>query len=278
MAEPLPDWWVDGQRGALLPPDDRGLLYGDGVFRTLLVWDGQADDLRGQLRHLQADCAAIGLEAPDPAQLSDEILSAAKHMDRGCLRITITRGSGGQAYDPRGAGPARRILQARGLPGCAGRPVTACLLDVPVVGLSGSKHLNRLHNVLAAAQVPASLDTAVLRGFDGQLLSGLQANLFLVDAAGQLLTPPMAPGVVAGRMRARVLDAAREGGVPVLEQIVDAKQLECAAEACLSNAVLGLHPLGRVDEAGGQTLWTAAQAPGPLTRQLMAAIPHPFHH
>ena len=198
MAEPKPDWWVDGQRGALLPPDDRGLLYGDGVFRTLLVWDGQADDLRGQLDHLQADCVEIGLDAADAGPLSDEIQSAANSMGRGCLRITLTRGSGGVAYDPRGAGPARRILQARGLPGCAGRPVTACLLDTTAGGLGGAKHLNRLHNVLAAARVPAAVDTAILRSADGQLLSGLQANLFLVDAAGQLLTPPAAAGVVAG--------------------------------------------------------------------------------
>ena len=198
-------------------------------------------------------------------------------MGRGCLRITLTRGSGGVAYDPRGAGPARRILQARGLPGCAGRPVTACLLDTTAGGLGGAKHLNRLHNVLAAARVPAAVDTAILRSADGQLLSGLQANLFLVDAAGQLLTPPAAAGGVAGRMRARVLHAARSAGIPVLEQALTAEQLECAAEASLSNAVLGLHPLDRVAEAGGPSVWSAAQAPGPVTRQLMTAIPHPLH-
>ena len=29
--------WIDGARADLLPADDRGLQYGDGLFETLLI-------------------------------------------------------------------------------------------------------------------------------------------------------------------------------------------------------------------------------------------------
>lgn len=277
MAEALPLWWVDGVRGALVPPDDRGLLYGDGVFRTLLVLEGRADDLDGQLAQLRRDCDALGIACPPDALLREELAEAAAAIGGGCLRLSVTRGSGGRAYDPRGAGPPRRLMLSRGLPPQAPGGLRAVLRRVDALGLGDAKHCNRLGQVLAASEVPAEFDTAVLHDSDGRLLSGVQGNLFLVDDQGRLHTPETGQGVVAGRMRARVLAAARMLKLPARHQAMASNQLDCVAEAFLSNAVVGIAPLRRLADGQGGTLWSAARVPGPVTSRLMNAIDHPLH-
>jgi branched-subunit amino acid aminotransferase/4-amino-4-deoxychorismate lyase len=55
--------WVDGLEAANVPATDRGLHYGDGVFRTLRVAQGRPCEWPRQLDKLRADAAGIGLAA-----------------------------------------------------------------------------------------------------------------------------------------------------------------------------------------------------------------------
>ncbi|PJC05226.1 MAG: aminodeoxychorismate lyase, partial [Gallionellales bacterium CG_4_9_14_0_8_um_filter_55_61] len=73
---------VNGESGNLISIRDRGLLYGDGVFRTLLVSEGQALHWPLHYQKLQHDCAALGITCPDFACLSAELAGLlAEHPD-----------------------------------------------------------------------------------------------------------------------------------------------------------------------------------------------------
>ncbi|MBR9813261.1 hypothetical protein GYB61_05310, partial [bacterium] len=99
--------WVDGTQGASVPADDRGLLYGDGVFRSLRVDAGVVDDLDGQVRHLLADAAALQLPPPDTDRLRKELERAGQAVGQAgrqpggptggpaIVHIPITLGTGG---------------------------------------------------------------------------------------------------------------------------------------------------------------------------------------
>ena len=54
---------VDGQPADTLPADDRGLAYGDGVFRTVLLRGGRVAAWPRHAQKLGIDLARLGLRA-----------------------------------------------------------------------------------------------------------------------------------------------------------------------------------------------------------------------
>src|SRR5262245_11314156 len=56
--------WVDGEPGATLPIDDRGLHYGDGVFETILVRKGVPRFLGTHLERLHRGLATLAIDFP----------------------------------------------------------------------------------------------------------------------------------------------------------------------------------------------------------------------
>ena len=83
---------VNGVESDVLRLQDRGLHYGDGVFRTLLVDGGVALELEAQLSRLHGDARHIGLDAPDVARLRQEAQALCHGTARGVLKIMLTRG------------------------------------------------------------------------------------------------------------------------------------------------------------------------------------------
>ena len=70
-----PRIWIDGEplaAGDGLSPRDRGLAYGDGLFETIAVRDGEPELLADHLRRLARGCRRLALPAPDEAQLEHE--------------------------------------------------------------------------------------------------------------------------------------------------------------------------------------------------------------
>ncbi len=82
---------VNGQPTGIVDAGDRGLAYGDGVFRTLRTRAGQPLWWRDHYRKLAADCAALGLACPDEARLHAEVCGAAV---AGALQIAQSIDSG----------------------------------------------------------------------------------------------------------------------------------------------------------------------------------------
>ncbi|HSH27758.1 MAG TPA: aminotransferase class IV, partial [Wenzhouxiangella sp.] len=107
---------VNGRAADKVALDDRGLLYGDHLFETIAfvgphapLWDlHMARLLRGARRLLLPD--------PEPPLLAAECARLLHSAERSVLRITITRGSGGRAYQPPAEPEPRRILLRRAWP------------------------------------------------------------------------------------------------------------------------------------------------------------------
>lgn len=272
--------WVDGTQGAAVPADDRGLLYGDGVFRTLRVDAGVVDDLDGQVGHLLADAAALQLPPPDTDRLRKELERAGQAVGQaggqGIVRITLTRGSGGHGYAPSGCSQTRRIVIGRPLIIESKSQTLALLQPLPTRGVHAAKHLNRLVQVEAARLQPAWAGASLLQNLEGHLVCATQSNIFAVNEAEQLITPPLSDGALRGRMRARVLDAAASLGLVVREASLKLDDLaQCRGLFCASS-VRGLEAVNLVADAHRAPLanWDDA---ADVQRQLMRRIAHPAH-
>ena len=251
---------VNGQPAETVSALDRGLGYGDGVFRTLRTQAAQPLWWRDHYAKLAADCTALGLACPDEPRLRAE----------GC-RGGEGRGGGGESVRPRGA-------DARGYAPPAAQACTRIVLSTPLPPharpdaaaditarwctlrlarqprLAGIKHLNRLENVLARAEWD---DPAILEGLlcddSGAVIGGVMSNL-LIAKAGELFTPDLGQCGVAGVARARLLRVVARRGIPhhIGRLLPDA--ILAADEVMLCNSVIGVRRVGRLDDV----TWTPA--------------------
>src|SRR5687767_5861396 len=91
---------VNGAAADSVAATDRGLAYGDGVFRTLLSRRGKPIAWPRHYRKLARDCAALELACPPEESLARELARALDPGGAQVSKIIVTRGSGERGYAP----------------------------------------------------------------------------------------------------------------------------------------------------------------------------------
>ena len=248
--------WIDGIPADVVPADDRGLQYGDGLFETILVRGGRPRFLEAHLARLALGCTRLAIPFSAQRELRSEITQAcARAPGLAILKIIVTRGSAvRRGYVSDGHEIPRRVMSlwdAAPLPesirdGVSMIVASARLGDNPM--LAGIKHLSRIENVIAADQARAAgAFDALLTGADGRLVSGAMTNLFVLRA-GVLQTPPVDRAGVAGVMRGIVLRECASLDIAIAEHHLTPADLHSADEAFITNARVGVVPVRRVGE------------------------------
>jgi len=262
---------VNGKPNDRIPTSDRGLLYGDGVFETIAVKNGQLHFWSEHLRRLQSGCERLGIESVDETQLMGECRSLIRQSQQAVIKVIITRGSGGRGYRlPEQARPTR-IIQLHEWPdypaSCTERGIKTRICRTRLghnASLAGIKHLNRLEQVLARQEWN---DPNIMEGLmldsDGDLVEGTMSNVFMVKDA-VLMTPDLQFCGVAGIMRARVLEMAAEHSIVARVQRVDQAAMRQADEVFVCNSLMGIWPVIGIDER--------AYTKGPITTQLQTLL------
>jgi 4-amino-4-deoxychorismate lyase len=129
--------------------------------------------------------------------------------------------------------------------------------------LAGLKHLNRLEQVMARAEWRDEYAEGLMRDTEGLVIEGTMSNLFLVHE-GVLVTPDLSQSGVAGVMRAAVLDLAAALGIPSAVRQVTTAMVEGAQELFLTNSLIGLWPVTRLE--------THNHVVGKITQTLQEAL------
>lgn len=246
---------IDGEPREAIAVLDRGLMYGDGVFRTVRLEAGQAVWWQDHLAKLAADCTRLGLACPSAEQWQADLQRLTVQRPDGALKLMVTRGVGSRGYQlPQPARPTRIALLAP-LPewpaslwqdGVAVRVCDLRLGRQP--RLAGVKHLNRLENVLARAEWDdPDIREGLLLAEDGRVISGVSSNLFIYRN-GQLLTPRLDDCGVAGVARGHVLQAAAARGLTVREQDLTLDDVLAAEGVWLTNSLIRLWRVARLGE------------------------------
>ena len=107
---------INGEARSEVPAMDRGLAYGDGVFRTFPARNGAAVHWRRQYAKLASDAAALGLEAPAAGSLAAEVESACRGEPECAVKIILTRGVGTRGYRYAEDMAPTRVVLAEPLP------------------------------------------------------------------------------------------------------------------------------------------------------------------
>ncbi len=258
--------WINGQPGQKISATDRGLLYGDGLFETVLI-NKTPVMLAAHIARLQSGCKRIGLEYP--ASLPAEIEHFLENQPSiGVLKILLTRGNGGRGYQPSGSNQPTRILQFHKLPeniGLNGKNgIRAVVCQHPISTnshLAGLKHLNRLDQVLASMELGNEFNEGLMRTEDHLLIEGTRSNVFLV-VNNKLLTPDLCTAGVAGVMRAYLLEQFAQQSSILEIRAISMTEVHNASEVFVCNSVFGIWPITQLQFEDRILAWPI----GPVTR------------
>ena len=245
---------VNGKQKKLISIRDRGLLYGDGVFRTLLSSRGQALHWSLHYQKIQHDCATLGIACPSNAALSAELNKLLSQYPDAVLKLIVTRGQGRRGYMPDTHTKPTHIWDVSEHPELPtdaisyGVKVRWCQLRLGTQSrLAGVKHLNRLENVLAAGEVGGEgFEEGLLMDSSGNVISGTRSNLFIVHR-GNLITPNLSLCGVSGVQRDRICNWAAQHNIPVQIRDIRKDEVLGADESFLVNSVIGLWPIGELE-------------------------------
>ena len=213
---------LHGPEDLLLSGVDHGLTVGDGVFETCAVYDGTAFALTRHLRRLKRSALGLGLAAPDEGAVREGVAAvlADAGPEIGRLRITLTGGPG-----PLGShrfAPEEQRQSILVLAGPGARSEVSRVVRVPWVrnersSVVGLKTTSYAENVVAVAEAyRRGADEAVLANTVGELCEGTASNVF-VERDGELVTPPLSSGCLAGITRELLLEWSTAAGLPVRE-------------------------------------------------------------
>ena len=254
------------RREAAAPALDRGLLYGYGLFETMRSYGGRVFRLEEHYRRLCEGAAVLDLPPPafalDDLRVAIDALLRENGLEDARIRLTVTagpeNGDGQVLLVATALTDYPQELYERGM-----AAVTSAIRRNETSPLSRVKSLNCLDNILAREDARRrGADHAILLNTRGFVAEGSASNVFLVSD-GRLLTPGIESGALPGITRAAVIELAREAGIACAEGEVEATTLASAAEAFLTNSILGVMPLTRLDGravGGGR--------PGPTTRAI----------
>ncbi|MDD4958824.1 MAG: aminodeoxychorismate lyase [Gallionella sp.] len=233
---------VNGVTSDSISIRDRGLLYGDGVFRTVCVRRGIAQHWALHYQKLHHDCISLVIPCPDFALLTAELeLLLTQHRDA-VFKIIVTRGVGARGYAPSSTAQTTHIWDVAPLPVypkhyvALGIEARFCDLRLGCQPrLAGIKHLNRLENVMAAAEwQDANIPEGLLLDVEEHVIEGTRSNVFLVINQ-RLVTPDLSRCGVAGLQRDRIL-----AHTPVEVRRVTVEALLRAEEVFLVNSLIGV--------------------------------------
>ncbi|MBR9989789.1 MAG: D-amino acid aminotransferase [Gemmatimonadetes bacterium] len=258
---------------AMIPVDDRGFLFADGVYEVVRIYGGRAFLMQPHMRRLRAGLAALHIEG----DVEDSLTDVAERLIRdngvdgdGTIYIQVTRGVAPRRHafpDPAVspsvyvfAKPFKQYPDDYFNTGVAAVSVpdtrwTRC--DIKSIAL--------LPNVLANQQAHRAGAFEALFVKDGVLIEGSHSNLFGV-LDGTLLTYPSCNYILSGITRTLVLEMARELGIPAAEAPIPWDRIDDVEELFLSGTTTEVMPVARVDDRviGGGTR-------GPVTTRLQQA-------
>lgn len=274
--------WMDGkllpQAEAMVNVFDHGLLYGDGVFEGIRIYNGRIFENEAHIRRLYQSAKALRLDIPmAPEEWETAIYETAKANNfTDCyIRAVVTRGVGSLGIDPT---PCLRptcfiIADALQLYPKEYYEKGMAVITSSVTRNNGNalsprvKSLNYLNNILGKFEaLDAGVKDAVMLNSEGNVTEATAANLFLIRE-GVLLTPSLDQGVLEGVTRNTILKLAREMGIPARECVIPRFDLYIADECFLTGTGAEVMPVSQIDRR-----IVGNGAIGPLTRRLLTAF------
>ena len=270
--------WLDGklvdEADAKVSVFDHGLLYGDGVFEGIRVYDGRVFELEAHLRRLYESGKVIRL---DISMAKSELVGAIKQtveangiMD-GYIRLLVTRGAGTLGLNPFLCKNSSLVIIAdsiqlypeelyeTGMKIVSATTVRNHPLAIP----PQVKSLNYLNNIIAKIEaLDNDVPEAIMYNHEGYVAEATGDNVFIVRDA-VIYTPPVEAGALEGITRNLVIMLAGQENLEVVEKNLTRCDLYICDEFFLTGTAAEVIGIVEID---GRTIGDGK--PGPTTKRL----------
>src|SRR5213593_3878004 len=267
------------QARAAVSVDDRGFLFGDGVYEVTRARNGRLFEAGRHLRRLERGLEALGI-APPPGfepgggallEIADRLLRDNGLMNGDALvYLEITRGAAERThhFPPAGTPPTVFLRTNRLAAPDDVRERGATVITTPDLRWERCdlKTVQLLPNVLAKQQAVAAGAFEAILVRDGITTEGASTSLLAV-IDGAIRTHPADHRILPGVTREVVLELATELGVSASEAPLSVRELFGASELFLTGTTVDVMPVVQVD---GRAI--GGHRPGPVARELHAAL------
>ncbi|MHC4189765.1 MAG: branched-chain-amino-acid transaminase [Planctomycetota bacterium] len=270
--------WLGGklvdQKDAKISVFDHGLLYGDGVFEGIRVYNGRVFELEAHIKRLYESAKVIRLVVP---MSRSKLISAVKKTVEanavidGYIRLVVTRGVGTLGLNPFICEDGRLFIIAdniqlypeelyeKGM-----KVISATTVRNHPLALSPQvKSLNYLNNILAKIEaLDSNVPEAIMYNHEGYVAEATGDNVFVVRDA-VIYTPPIEAGSLEGVTRGVVIRLAKEEGLEVVEKNLTRFDLYICDEFFLTGTAAEVIGIVEIDSRV-----IGDGKPGPITRLL----------
>ncbi len=248
---------INGEEKETISIFDRGLQYGDGLFETMAVRDGNIFFWSDHWERLTKGCEKLSISLPDKTTIEKEIADLCENNteDKFVIKLMITRGEGARGYLYSEKQNVTRILSSSTWPDYPEKNQTqgvkVCYCETTLSEnktLAGIKHLNRLEQVLARNEWHSDeFQEGLMLTAEGHVVDGTMSNIFAVKD-NMIFTPELSLCGVSGVMRKIIVKLAKQQGLAVYEKTFTKYELELADELFLTNSLFGIWPIRRIDK------------------------------
>jgi branched-chain amino acid aminotransferase len=270
--------WINGKlldkADAKISVFDHGLLYGDGVFEGIRVYDGRVFELDAHLRRLYESAKIIRLDIPlDSTELTAAVKKTVKAnaIVDGYIRLLVTRGPGSLGLNPFLCRECALIIIAdkinvypQELYETGMKVISAATVrNHPLAIPPQLKSLNYLNNIIAKIEaLDNNVHEAIMYNHQGYVAEATVDNIFIVKD-GVIYTPPIQAGALEGITRRIIITLARNEDIEIVEKDLTRYDLYTCNEFFLTGTAAEVIGIVEID---GRKIGHGR--PGPITKRL----------
>ncbi|MHC4438682.1 MAG: branched-chain-amino-acid transaminase [Planctomycetota bacterium] len=270
--------WLNGKlvdsEDAKITVFDHGLLYGDGVFEGIRVYNSRVFELDAHIKRLYESAKAIRLTiALNQSELAGAVEETVKanSISDGYIRLVVTRGVGTLGLNPFICKNSciyiiadsiqlyPEELYEKGMKIISATTVRNHPLAIP----PQAKTMNYLNNILAKIEaLDNDVPEAIMYNHEGYVAEASGDNVLIVKD-GIIYTPPAEAGALPGITRSIVIKLAKEQNIQVVEKNLTRFDLYVCDEFFLTGTAAEVIGIVEVD---GRMIGDGK--PGPITNLL----------
>lgn len=245
---------VEGNQ-PLFTASNRAFRYGDAVFETIRLMDGEILFFEKHLRRLKSSMDLLGMDPHTDLTFHNLYLSI-RHLDQvnnlkgnGRIRLEVFRNDGG-LYTPQDNGVSYLIESSTLANKNYQLNETGLKIEVytdikkPVSRLSNLKSSNALYYVMAGLHKrKLNIGDCLVLNTEDRIAEAISSNIFILKG-GKLYTPSTAEACVAGIMRDNIIEYMSAQGNKVVEGAISIEDLLSAEEIFLTDVIHGIRWVG----------------------------------
>ncbi|MGA3284404.1 MAG: aminotransferase class IV [Verrucomicrobiota bacterium] len=241
---------------AVVPINDRGFMYGDGLFETMRVVNSRPFRMAQHLERMTRGADFLKIKCPfTPKELQDFAgqLIEQNQMPDAVLRVVLTRGPGKRGYTPGAGGKPTLAMSLHAAPPLdvenpvRWRLVTSSIRIPAGDPMASFKTMSKLVHVMARMEaVEKGADEALMVNTNGEVAEAASGNLFWVSR-GRVCTVPTGCGVLPGITRAVVLEICQTLGLPTDQRVIKPAALRNSEGIFITQSAFGVVPVVAFD-------------------------------